>query len=263
MIRSLLRHALPSIALSSSRELIPYTIRGTMAAVGFAVTADLLIHVALDAGDVLRSCVFAGLVSGLVSPFFFMSYGFALIDLCRTRQDLEHAVRTDVQTGLLNRRAFVQRFDDHEAKPWASLLIIDIDHFKRINDRYGHPAGDAAIAAVAAIIVRTLPRSALVARIGGEEYAAALDGLDGPAAFERASDLCRRVRDKGVVIEDIGRIDVTVSIGLRNVDAGMPFDAAYRDADAALYVAKATGRDRVAAAWDTAEPGDDAVRHAA
>lgn len=263
MIRTLLKRALPSIALTSSRELVPYTIRGTLTAIVFAVTADLLIHIALDTGDVLKSCVFAGLVSGLVSPFFFMSYGFALIDLCRTRQDLEHAVRTDMQTGLLNRRAFVQIFDDRKVGSWASLLIIDIDNFKKINDRYGHPAGDAAIAAVAATVVRTLPRSALVARIGGEEYAAALDGLAGPDAFERASELCRWVRDQGVVIEDIGRIEVTVSIGLQNVDAGMSFDAAYRDADAALYAAKATGRDHVVAAWDIVEPGDGIVRHAA
>jgi diguanylate cyclase (GGDEF)-like protein/PAS domain S-box-containing protein len=166
---------------------------------------------------------------------------------------LERLAATDPLTGLANRRAFMAQFenalDRHAATGrWLCLLLIDIDHFKAFNDRFGHPAGDDALSRVAAAMTGSLGESGIVARHGGEEFAVLLPETDPEAGYA----LAERLRC------DIARLrnlpaPVTISIGLGPCPPGSGQDDIARAelialADRALYAAKAAGRNRVVTA---------------
>jgi len=157
---------------------------------------------------------------------------------------------TDPLTGLANRRAFDQRLEEwttgQPLEPFA-LMMIDVDHFKTINDRFGHDCGDRALAAVGEVLKRLESEKDIVARYGGEEFAVLLWNCDLPAAMRRAEHVRRLIAAKR-----FGEIDdaapLTVSIGVSQTDrCGSP-GSVRRDADAALYRAKAAGRNCVVAA---------------
>ncbi|PIK71157.1 sensor domain-containing diguanylate cyclase, partial [Methylobacterium frigidaeris] len=135
----------------------------------------------------------------------------------------------------------------------VAVLVVDIDHFKRVNDQHGHDAGDAVIRHVGALLAETVRGSDTVARFGGEEFVVLLLGLGGSEAGLIAERLC--VAARGAEIAHGGRaIAVTVSIGVATVSARDPdIQAAIARADAALYEAKARGRDRVSVAVETEE----------
>jgi diguanylate cyclase (GGDEF)-like protein len=169
----------------------------------------------------------------------------------------------DPLTGALNRRAF-QDFTDKEVsrsrrrrQPF-SVLLLDIDHFKRINDTYGHPAGDSAIKAIADACVRTLRPSDVVARYGGEEFAIVLPETD----LEQAELVAGRLRqavERLVVSTDAGAIHMTVSIGVALCGPGTTPSDSIRQADEALYQAKHAGRNRVVVAPPAEMPRDAAT----
>ncbi|WP_414900530.1 diguanylate cyclase [Sphingomonas flavalba] len=156
---------------------------------------------------------------------------------------LERQAATDALTGLANRRGFVAAIEralqiGGPSSPVA-LLMIDIDHFKAVNDRYGHVRADAVLAGLGALIARAAGPGAIVARYGGEEFVVLLMGLD----LNRAHTIAERIR-AGVCAGGADLLDVTVSIGL----AGGRCDGVDRlmvDADLALYDAKRGGRNRV------------------
>jgi diguanylate cyclase (GGDEF)-like protein len=161
------------------------------------------------------------------------------------------AASMDPLTGMLNRRGFAEatsRVIDREANAGrpATVLIFDIDHFKSINDRFGHPAGDEILKLFATIVLGTLRITDLSGRIGGEEFAAFL-----PCSLEEAVLAAERVREafesSGIVVED-GPVDTTVSIGVAGGPAGTELEVLLAAADAALYQAKRNGRNRVEAA---------------
>ncbi|MDZ3832343.1 MAG: GGDEF domain-containing protein [Sphingopyxis sp.] len=165
--------------------------------------------------------------------------------------DLREQADTDQLSGLLNRRGF-----EAEAGPAlrrclvenqpVALLIADIDHFKRINDRFGHAAGDAIIAAFGAHALRTGPVDMIAGRIGGEEFAILVPG----AGIDTARQLAEAIRTgmagacKGLVPENQ---PATISVGLAVGAPGAGLSGLMRDADQALYAAKRTGRNRVRA----------------
>ncbi len=159
---------------------------------------------------------------------------------------LERQAQTDALTGLANRRGFgdaITRAAAAEAEPVAmALLVIDIDHFKRVNDRHGHAAGDEILRHVAAHVAKVAGPDAIVSRFGGEEFVVALRGYD----LARASTIAERVRRTiGTMLVAASELPgVTVSIG---VATGLSdrIDAILADADCALYRAKNEGRDRV------------------
>jgi diguanylate cyclase (GGDEF)-like protein len=158
------------------------------------------------------------------------------------------AASVDPLTGMFNRRGFAEatsRVIEREAEAGrpVTVLIFDIDHFKSINDRFGHPAGDEILKLFAIVIVNTLRLTDLSGRIGGEEFAALL-----PCSLEEGVIAAERVREafesSGIVVEE-GPVDTTVSIGVAGGPAGTELEVLLAAADTALYQAKRSGRNRV------------------
>jgi diguanylate cyclase (GGDEF)-like protein len=166
----------------------------------------------------------------------------------RTVARHKNAASVDPLTGMFNRRGFSEacaRVIEREAvagRP-VTALIFDIDHFKGINDRFGHPAGDEILKLFSTVVVNNLRISDLSGRIGGEEFAALL-----PCALEEGVLVAERVREafeaSDIVVEE-GKVDTTVSIGVAGGPAGTELEVLLAAADTALYQAKRGGRNRV------------------
>lgn len=164
---------------------------------------------------------------------------------------------TDALTGLPNRRSFMARLeralDDvrQGTVQMGVVLMLDIDHFKRVNDTWGHAIGDVVLQHVAEIIRGSLRQGDVAGRIGGEEFAALLPAT----SVEDGRALAERLREKLAVSPaqtDAGSISVTISIGLASVE-GSDAKRVLADADEALYAAKAGGRNRVCVATSDSE----------
>src|SRR4051812_21209253 len=159
---------------------------------------------------------------------------------------LESLLREDGLTGLSNRRAILTQLGGmvsaarRHGHP-LSIAICDLDHFKRINDRHGHKAGDAVLVAAAHAMGAHLRAEDQLGRLGGEEFLVLLPDTDAAAAHSAAEKL------RGEVARAGGPVAVTVSIGVATWDGETPEDLLHR-ADEALYAAKEAGRDHVMAA---------------
>ena len=181
-------------------------------------------------------------------------------------KELEQIGFTDAVTGLNNRNYF----DTHLELEWKrahrlhcplSLLLVDLDHFKLINDNFGHPAGDACLAAMGAYLAGSRHRAGdIVARIGGDEFAILLINADAKAAATIAETLCQGIRALAFVQQG-QQLGVTSSIGIATEVPSSPglaeVKAFISSADSALYAAKAQGRDQ----WQSSSesPGQTAV----
>lgn len=158
-----------------------------------------------------------------------------------------HAAEHDPMTGLYNRRGFDAALAAFPAAgvPAGAVVMADIDHFKQVNDRFGHAAGDRVIAALGTLMSAQLPGDALIARFGGEEFVAFLPGAS-PAA---AATFCNRIRQAVAGYDWHGNgveRQVTISFGVSaTTHTDTSFYDAVRRADQALYRAKANGRDQV------------------
>ena len=188
---------------------------------------------------------FGGIIFTVAIAFVFMA-----LTKERAEHEQRRAAETDALTGLANRRAFVGRTLSHLAdrrRPVA-LLLFDLDHFKAINDTYGHAVGDGVLVAFAHAARAVMPPDALLGRLGGEEFACTIPEID---ACE-ASRIAERVRFTiaGIAVPAYPRLAIRVSVGLAVADPGeaADFDDLMRRADAALYAAKRAGRDRVVTA---------------
>jgi two-component system cell cycle response regulator len=152
---------------------------------------------------------------------------------------------TDFLTGVLTRRAFFEKAQElcgrAEIGSVLSTIMLDIDHFKRINDSYGHSAGDEALRAIAREISK---EGAIVSRLGGEEFAILLEGIPLSNAVEIAESLRLRLQELEVSI-DQQTISLTCSLGVSQWQAGDTIDVLLRRSDLALYQAKTNGRNRV------------------
>jgi len=167
------------------------------------------------------------------------------------------AAAVDPLTSLFNRRGFSDlsaRMIEREAglgRP-ISVLIFDLDHFKSVNDRFGHQAGDEILKLFARILVHTLRVTDIVARIGGEEFAALL-----PCSTADAETAAERIRDTfdnaGVQVDGVP-LPTTVSIGVATGEQAVDLNALLAAADTALYRAKRGGRNRVEVATQTEQP---------
>jgi len=179
--------------------------------------------------------------------------GFGFLLLCKEKDDhdMQRLATIDGLTGLVNRQAFLVQAERARAlaarlrKP-ISLMMLDIDHFKNINDRFGHATGDQALSAFSATAQLTLREHDIMGRLGGEEFALVLPGTDLAGALQAAERLrcavCEAPPPAG------GKADaMTVSVGVVTIDPNEHISEALARADHALYAAKSAGRNRVEA----------------
>jgi diguanylate cyclase (GGDEF)-like protein len=193
-----------------------------------------------------------------------------LIAFLKTRVEmlmerLRDTARTDPLTGLLNRRGFDECFTyelerTRRGSGRLSLVLLDLDHFKEVNDRLGHSAGDVALERLGSVLNATKRQIDVAARVGGEEFALLLPDSDADGAFSVCERVRQRVRDGLAVqlpapMDGIADVPLTVSLGIASfpVDGTIPAEL-LRAADRALYEAKRLGRDRTVAGASTSGP---------
>lgn len=197
----------------------------------------------------VQLAIFAGSISlGILG-----SMGFILMVKERADRANRSLAMIDSLTGVFNRRAFMERAEKEFAiaqrnnTPLA-LLMMDIDYFKRINDEFGHPAGDDVLVDVARILDSRLRKQDTLGRYGGEEFCVLLPATDEAGAMTVAETLRKTVENTSLAMERKG-ISATISIGVSFCPAScnLGFNRLLDDADAALYQAKHGGRNRVVA----------------
>lgn len=228
----------------------------TLAAMGLVLLPTAL-YLLLDSGTEQRLLAAAALAFSGFVLLATKQLSEAMHSLLYLRHALEmehriamNAALTDELTGLNNRRAFFERaeemfaFTRRHQLPLCALLI-DIDHFKKINDTHGHHVGDRVLQAVAEHLTMSLRESDLCGRLGGEEFAVLLAGTHHVSALHIAEKL-RLALQLMVVDIDATKLGITVSIGVAEASDGTPvFKDLLAKADAAMYHAKSSGRNRV------------------
>jgi len=191
-----------------------------------------------------------GLGLMVLAGFAVLAVRRAVAEEAKTRNELRRRAMTDELTGLTNRREFMASLERALAasrrnrRPLA-LAILDIDHFKRVNDTYGHPAGDAVIRTVAKMAIEVMRGQDTVGRLGGEEFAIVLPDCSVADAYAACERLRMAVRGSGVEVADGHNISVTLSTGIATYVSGDDAESMIARADAALYEAKHGGRDQV------------------
>ncbi len=195
--------------------------------------------------------VFAIGVPAITTPLWAVPVVRANRQLARMRSELERLAKTDALCGLPNRRAFFEKAGHIIANSGAQpvvAMMIDVDLFKRINDTFGHDAGDAVLRQIGTRIDETVaaaagPDRAVTARVGGEEFAVLVGKTSEDRGFALAESIRRAVGDKACM--HCGRpIPVTISIGLALRTRDEPVDEVLKSADLAVYEAKRAGRNR-------------------
>lgn len=190
---------------------------------------------------------------GLIALNLLGALGFILLGKERTEHEMRELAMLDGLTGIYNRRAFMDRAEQEMATALRhrlplSLLMLDIDHFKRINDEFGHAAGDTVLVEVSKLVGQRLRRQDTLGRYGGEEFCILLPGTDATGAHLVAETLRKAIADT-VIPLDKAATSVTVSIGISVCQmqcTSCPLDLkqVLADADRALYLGKSEGRNR-------------------
>lgn len=218
----------------------------TVFAVSFSVSAiyvaDLLLPHFTARFD---NYAFATAIPLAASPLLIYPMLWLLQRVEETQAALEHMARTDVLTEVANRRGFFESSEAAVADADAvALMMVDVDHFKRVNDLHGHAAGDELLKRMARMIRETVHDYAgVVGRIGGEEFAVVIAGADVGLAQHLAERLCRYARASGFDHEGHA-VGATLSIGIAVGGPKEGLDALMKAADKAAYEAKRAGRDR-------------------
>jgi diguanylate cyclase (GGDEF)-like protein len=218
---------------------------------GFTMTAAVrfLFTASVDSSPLLY---YYGLPLSMVAAAVLIALGVAdrLLAQRVALTDAERRAQTDPLTGVLNRRSLIERLDAACLRARArglpiALLFIDLDHFKQINDSFGHQAGDACLRAIIDPIHAELRQSDVIGRYGGEEFVVILSSADAAAANPIAQRILERVA--GVRVDGFGKpIHVTCSIGIAASDTlGVWGEHLIAHADAAVYLAKRLGRNQV------------------
>ncbi len=179
------------------------------------------------------------------------------LQMCGLVEDAQRLAAMDGLTGLLNRRAFLEIIarersrSDRHAFP-LSLLLLDVDHFKKVNDTRGHAAGDAVLKGVARALTASARTSDVIARWGGEEFVVGLTQTGGAGARIAAERIRRAIAEASYACPEGDPLRVTASIGVASAEAPWSVEALIAAADAAMYAAKGRGRNRV----EVGAPGD-------
>jgi diguanylate cyclase (GGDEF)-like protein len=244
-----LRREIPPECRSSYRftELVMWAV----AAMTIARAASTIIEQSSDllAPGMLRSTTFL-LYAGFTTA---ATLGVMWIEIQRLERDLIRSARIDGLTGVLNRSTFLEEFGREVSRSERegslfSLAIFDLDNFKRLNDRYGHPEGDRALRSVVDSMRATIRRHDLLGRYGGEEFALLMPNTGKETAIRVAERIRGEIDLAGFRIGG-ERIDLTVSGGVATFQLdGFDWDSLLIAADNALYAAKDAGRNRIVAA---------------
>jgi diguanylate cyclase (GGDEF)-like protein len=171
-------------------------------------------------------------------------------ELTRAYEALQVQANTDALTGLSNRRYFLETLQNEldrsrRFRHTVSVAMIDVDHFKRVNDKYGHDVGDKVLCVLASLLVRELRTIDRVGRLGGEEFAAIFPETGMEGANTACARLLEAVRTSEIDTND-AKISFTVSIGLTGANSATEGPSSVlRRADKLMYEAKAEGRDRI------------------
>lgn len=202
-----------------------------------------------DPGEALNRLFRALTIITLIPPMTFM-FNRASMDQNKMQKELSKLANTDALTSVLNRRALfehgVEEFN--LAKKYRhefTLILFDVDFFKNINDRYGHPAGDSILVQLTQLVKNSMRREDVFARYGGEEFAVVARRTTDLSGRAIAHKLHKRIESYGFVV-DKKVISMTVSVGVVQYHASYKdFDAMMLEADKALYIAKEEGRNRI------------------
>jgi diguanylate cyclase (GGDEF)-like protein len=249
-----------AIQIDTRRDVLRHTGRRMITATCLSVamvTSMLLLYFGFDlevritVGQALTFVVLAGgFIATTVCAILTYRSGLLMMELTHARRELAHISQTDQLTGLLNRRGFDEAAvaalgaAQRDRAP-AAVFMCDIDHFKSINDRFGHDIGDKVLAAVADVLRQiTVRHGAVVGRYGGEEFAVVIAGLGHAEASQCAEDI-RRACAENTIIDGKTPLPVTISVGFTVATDELDLAALMRVADSALYAAKRRGRDCV------------------
>ncbi len=232
--------------IRSDRELTAYVLRTCIICATAALAVDV-VNQTVFFESWLTSLRSWGITVTLATAIAFpvsRAIGKAHLALFRSKADVETLSRTDELTGLLNRRALMELV---ETKPPETMVLViaDIDRFKRVNDSYGHMAGDAVIRMVSRVAQSELGDLGALGRVGGEEFALLASDVSPSLLVLRLEKLRTRIALTPVIIESGTAVHVTISAGVAIRGAGRDFDSLYAEADQALYEAKAAGRNRI------------------
>jgi diguanylate cyclase (GGDEF)-like protein len=234
----------------SASLVIAVSIVGTLA--GWIPYAPLLARAPYVDGHISRWWLaFMGIISAAVGLALITLFVYLTARLRDRESRLHEVARTDPLTGVSNRRRFLELFtvEFERAQRYGgelSCVMLDLDHFKVINDRYGHAIGDRVLVAAAEAFRRSLRTADVIARWGGEEFALLLPQTNLPGA-QAVAERCRRALEEAVIPTDDGQVLVTVSVGVATLPGAAleSPDSLMRSADEALYEAKSRGRNRV------------------
>jgi diguanylate cyclase (GGDEF)-like protein len=228
------------------------TLIAVMTAVGAILIAVTLLNHQGYGLHIGIAAILAGCVALLVVlPIAWLLVGL-LLRVYGDEQKMRNLASYDSLTGLLSRHAFFDNANNYvalarrEHKPFV-VMIIDLDHFKLINDRYGHPAGDAVLKLFAEVTNSIARRSDIIGRMGGEEFAIVLPSTSTSEALEFAGRLHAAINQAVLTFND-SAIRYTASIGLAefDTDSADNIDELLARADLALYEARQSGRNRTA-----------------
>jgi diguanylate cyclase (GGDEF)-like protein len=222
------------------------------------LVADVSDQLRLVQSTFYKGTITAGSVGVFLLALFYWLVGRVGLQIDRSEQELERLATHDGLTGLFNRRSFNALLDDEVSRTQryglaVSLLMVDIDHFKRINDSYGHQVGDAVLQQMGGLLANSARGVDKVCRYGGEEIALILPQTGAEEAANIGERLRARIAENAFDLGQDRPIPVTVSIGV----AACPANATdsptlVRAADEALYEAKQGGRNRVCGSQKTA-----------
>lgn len=187
-----------------------------------------------------------------------IAQGRIALENARLHDLVRRQAQTDELTDLPNRRRFMNGLEQEIARSGRfgtplSLVLFDLDRFKRVNDRCGHQVGDLVLRRTADVVRMRIRGTDLAARVGGEEFAVLLPGSDAAGAATFADNLRRDIQ-REVVVEGVGW-PMRASFGVAQFQKGMSIETLVGAADRALYRAKAAGRNRVRTADDTGAAG--------
>lgn len=243
----------PRMSKRGAFMLARWTVLGTLGCLVVALAWNWLAFRGMDAAAMRQ-----GLISATVLPiilagplFFFLT--LKLRELASANHQLAELASTDHLTKCLNRRALVANvervLEDRERSTQGALLVIDADHFKQVNDLYGHHQGDLALIRIANVIRKCVRQGDLVGRMGGEEFAVFLAGVGSDQAARIAERIRQAVEATPLDI-DAAEHRLTISVGCTTFSGTAKFRDLFSVADQRLYDAKRLGRNRVEAGED-------------